>query len=121
MRFLCLGYYDAATFDALSSSELEALGKRCRPHDEALRRTGQVVLTASLEHRRAVVLRARDRKVQITDGPFAETKEQIGSAFVVEAPDLDAAVRVASLHPAARLGEELGWAIEIRPIAMFLE
>ena len=55
----------------------------------------------------------------VTDGPFAETKEQIGAFFIIEARDLDEAAEVASLHPAARLGENVGWAIEVRPIDHF--
>ena len=50
-----------------------------------------------------------------------ETKEQIGSFFLIEAADMQEAVRIASLHPAALLGEELGWGIEIRPVKFFLE
>jgi hypothetical protein len=57
----------------------------------------------------------------VTDGPFAETKEQIGSFFIIEAQDLDEAVRVASNHPAAHLGEQVGWGLEVRSIDMFEE
>ena len=52
----------------------------------------------------------------VTDGPYAETKEQVGSYFQIEARDLNQAIEVASKHPAARLNEHLGWGIEIRPI-----
>ena len=55
----------------------------------------------------------------VTDGPFAETKEQVGGFFIIEAQDLEDAVRVASKHPAALLGEQAGWGIEVRPIEMF--
>lgn len=119
MKYLCLAYYDEAVFDSMSPAELEALGKECAPHDEALRRTGQLFAVASLQHRAAVTVRSRSGKISTTDGPFVESKEQVGSAFIVEARDLDDAVRVASLHPAARIGEHLGWAIEVRPIEMF--
>ena len=64
-------------------------------------------------------MRPRKGKVSITDGPFTETKEQIGSFFIVEAADLDEAVRVASNHPVAHLGEQVGWGLEVRPIDMF--
>ena len=53
----------------------------------------------------------------VSDGPFVETKERVGGLFLIEARDLNDAIRVASLHPAAHLGEQLGWGIEIRPIA----
>ena len=55
----------------------------------------------------------------MTDGPFAETKEQVGGFFIIEARDLNEAIRVASKHPAALLGEQVGWGIEVRPIEMF--
>ena len=57
----------------------------------------------------------------MTDGPFAETKEQIGAFFIIEARDLDEATRVASQHPAAHLGEEVGWGVEVRPIDYFVQ
>ncbi len=50
------------------------------------------------------------------DGPYAETKEQLGSFFIIEAEDLDEAIQLASMHPAAQLNEHLGWGIELRPI-----
>ena len=61
-------------------------------------------------------LRPRGGKVSVTDGPYAETREQLGSYFLIEARDLDEAIRVASKHPAAQLNEHLGWGVEIRPI-----
>ena len=62
-------------------------------------------------------IRPRNAKVVITDGPFVETREKVGGLFIIEARDLNEAIRIASLHPAAHLGEDLGWAIEVRPIA----
>lgn len=117
MKYLCLGYYDPDTFDTLSEADQEAIARECGPHDEALRGSGHLVDVASLEHRRAVTLRPRDGGTSITDGPFAEAKEVIGSFFIIEAEDLDEAVQVASLHPAAKWGEHLGFAVEVRPIA----
>lgn len=64
----------------------------------------------------SVSLRPKFGRVTVTDGPYAETKEQLGSYFIVEARDLHEAIEVAPLHPAARLNEHLGWGIEIRPI-----
>ena len=64
-------------------------------------------------------MRPRKGKVSITDGPFTETKEQVGAFFIIEARDLDEAVRVASNHPAAHLGEQVGWGLEVRAIDMF--
>lgn len=116
MRYLCLGYYEPERFDALPRAEQEAIASECRPHDEVLRRSGHLVAVASLEHRTAATLRPRGGKTAVTDGPFTETKELIGSFFIVEAKDLDEAIRVASLHPAAVIGEYVGFGIEVRPI-----
>ena len=57
----------------------------------------------------------------MTDGPFMETKEQIGGIFVIEAEDMNEAIRVASRHPGARTGEQFRWAIEIHPLDVFNE
>jgi hypothetical protein len=120
MKYLCLGYYDEKKFDALPKAELDAIVSQCPRYDAALRESGHLVVTASLESPRAgKSLRPRKGKVSVTDGPFAETKEQIGSFFIIEARDLDEAVRVASNHPAAHLGEQVGWGVEVRAIDMF--
>jgi hypothetical protein len=119
MRYLCLGYYDEDAFDRLSPGELEKLVGECGVHDAALRASGHLVSVASLAHRSARSLRPDGGATSVTDGPFAETKEIVGSFFVIEAADLDDAVRIASLHPAAQLGERLGWGVEVRPIDSF--
>ena len=116
MRYLCLGYYDPERFDALSEAEQEALGQRCRPHDEAFHATGAVTTVATLEHGARVHIRPSDAGPSITDGPFAEAKEVVGSYFIIEADSLDEAVEIASLHPAAQLGSVVGFAVEVRPI-----
>jgi hypothetical protein len=126
MRYLCLGYYDPEAFDALSDEERRALGAECAPYDRELRGTGRVVSVASLEHGAHVVLRpsgsgTAGSGTSVTDGPYTETKELVGSFFIVEADDLDEAVRIASLHPAARIRADLGFAVEVRPIEILGE
>jgi hypothetical protein len=117
MKFLCLAYYDEKKFATLTESDMAAIGRECRPHDEALQRSGRVLEVASLAATKdSVSLRPRNGKVVVTDGPYAETKEQLGSYFVIEARDMKEAIEVASKHPAARLNEQLGWGVEIRPI-----
>ena len=116
MRYLCLAYGSEEHMKALSKAEFEALVAKCKVHDEELRRTGKVLSTESLEWA-TTTIRSRGGKVVVTDGPFVETKEKAGGLFVIEARDLNEAIRIASLHPAAHLGEALGWAIEVRPIA----
>ncbi len=121
MKYLCLGYYDPAAFDATTEAEREAIARECRPHDEALHASGRLLAVASLEHRTAVTLRPGKGGTTVTDGPFTETKELIGSFFIIEADSLEEAIRVASLHPAARWGEHLGFAVEVRPIEFVIE
>ena len=117
MKYLCLAYYDAAKFDALSPDERKALVSQCPPLDAALRATGKVHLHGSLGLPTAgVAIRPKDGKATMTDGPFIETKEQIGGMFIIEAESLEEAVAIASKHPAATLGEAVGWGIEVRPV-----
>ncbi|MDQ3831351.1 MAG: YciI family protein [Candidatus Tectomicrobia bacterium] len=119
MKYLGSAYYDEKKFDTLSKTELQAIVSECPPHDEALRESGHLLAVASLQHRTATTLRPSNGKTTLIDGPFAETKEQIGAFFIIEAKDRNEAIRVASKHPAAPLGERVGWAVEVRPIAMF--
>lgn len=120
MKYLCLAYYDEQKFDALSPDELKALVSQCPAHDAVLRNSGRVLLQASLgEARQGAIIRPRNGKPMVTDGPFAETKEQVGGFFIIEAQGIEDAVRIASKHPAALLGEQVGWGIEVRPIEMF--
>jgi hypothetical protein len=114
MKYLCLAYGDQEKNAQLTPEEFEALVARCRSFDAELRATGQLVDSGSLEWE-VVTLRPRGGKPVISDGPYLDTKERVGGWIVIEARDLNDAIRVASLHPAARMGEELGWAIEIRP------
>ena len=121
MKFLCLGYYAPEKFERLSEAEVAEVVANCRPHDEKLHASGKLVSVASLAERTAATIRPRSGQPVVRDGPYAEAKEVIGSFFVVEADDLDEAIRIASLHPAARWGEHLGFGIEVRPIEHFVE
>ena|SRR5687767_7571269 len=118
MNFLCLAYYDPEATAALPKSEVAAVVKQCRPHDDALRATGQLVLQAALgtAAETRVVKPKLPRSQPYTDGPFTEAKEVVGGFFIIEAADMDDAIRVASLHPAGQIGDQLGWGIEIWPI-----
>jgi hypothetical protein len=120
VKFLCLAYYDEQKFDALSPDDVKALVNQCPAHDTVLRNSGRVLVQASLgEVRQGAVIRPRNGRPMVSDGPFAETKEQVGGFFIIEAQDREDAIRVASMHPAALLGEQVGWGIEVRPIEMF--
>jgi hypothetical protein len=115
MRYLCLGYYDPQQFDTLSEAERQALGERCRPHDAAFHATGRVVTVASLAHGVWTRILPTEAGPSVTDGPFTEAKELVGSYFIIEADDFEEAVAIASLHPAARVRGH-GFSMEVRPI-----
>jgi hypothetical protein len=115
MKFLCLAFGVEEKSAVLLESEMAALGKQCSAYDEELRRTGRLVAGGSLGWG-AKSMRLRRGKLTVTDGPFIETKELVGGFVIIEAADYDEAIRIASLHPAARMGEELGWGIEVRPM-----
>jgi len=120
MKYLCLAYYNEKKFDALPQPEVDALVGTCNAHDQALRDSGHMALVASLAATKASTsIRPSQGKPVVTDGPYAETKEQIGAFFILEARDLNEAIRVASKHPAAQVGEQVDWGIEIRPIEFF--
>lgn len=116
MKYLCLLYGNQEKSAGLSKEQYGALVERCKVHDAELQRTGAVKSVESLEWD-VTTVRARDGKPTVTDGPFVETRDVVGSFMVIEARDLNDAIRIASLHPAANMGEDLGWGIEIRPIA----
>ena len=111
MQFLCLAYYDEKKFDALTRDELDALVAQCKVHDEELRQGGRMTMVASLAAPAASrSIRPKNGRPSITDGPYAEAKECLGSFFIIEAADLDEATAEASKHPAAhgrdaRLGD----------------
>lgn len=116
MKYLCLAYGDKSKMSRLTKPEFEELVGRCKQHDEELHRSGHFVSANSLEWDVATI-RPRNGKPVVTDGPFVETRETVGGLVIIEARDLNEAIRIASLHPAAHLGEHLGWALEVRPIA----
>jgi hypothetical protein len=122
MKFLCLAYYDEKKFETLTKDDLDGIRDKCRPHDDALHNGGRMKFVASLAAPKvSKSIRPRNGKPVVTDGPYAETKEQLGSFFLIEANNLDEATAEASKHPAANLGENMGWGIEVRPIEFFKE
>ncbi|MDP3762351.1 MAG: YciI family protein [Ramlibacter sp.] len=122
MKYLCLAYYDAEKMGAMPPDELKAMVSRCPPKDAKLKATGRMVLSASLQDRKNTIsMRPRGGRPAVTDGPFAESKELVGGFFIIEAADREDAIRIASLHPAATLGEQAGWGIELLPIERYME
>jgi hypothetical protein len=112
MKYLCLILLDEKNLDALSKSESESLNDESLAYDDVLRKSGHFVAAQALQSVAAAkTLRVRNGKVFITDGPFAEAREQVGGFILIEAKDLNDAILVASKIPVARLGD-----VEIRPI-----
>ncbi|MEW6443714.1 MAG: YciI family protein [bacterium] len=105
MKYLCLVYAQEDKVHAVPDRD-------CLAYDAALRERGQCLASEALEPvETATTVRVRNGKVTITDGPFAETKEQLTGFYLIEAEDLDAAIRIAAKIPPARVGS-----IEVRPI-----
>jgi hypothetical protein len=120
MKYLCLAYGDEKKYAAMTKAEIEAMGVQCKSHDEELHQGGNLALIASLSPTRSTTtLRPVGGRTEVFDGPYAETKEQVGGFFILEARDLNEAIQAASKHPAARVGESMGCALEIRPIEFF--
>lgn len=115
MKYVCLGYMDEEIWGTLSESERNNFMDECFAYDRELRENGHFAGGDGLqEARNAATLRWSSGKVSVTDGPFAETKEQIGGIMVLEANDLNHAIRLLSKHPSLRLGRGASsW--EIRP------
>ncbi len=105
MKFVCLGYADEKRWNALPADRRDAMIEECFDYDDVLHRNGHIVGGHGLQDARtAKTLEHKNGKVVVTDGPFAETKEQIGGILVIEAQDMDEAVRLMSKHPGVRLG-----------------
>ena len=111
MKFVCLGYIDASMWENMDPKQSEAAMEDCMAYDNELRKGGHFAGGGALDSpRHGVTLRFRDGEVQVTDGPFAETKEQIGGILLLEARDLNHAIQLMSKHPGVRMGP-----FEIRP------
>ncbi|MBT1711846.1 hypothetical protein KK062_26630 [Fulvivirgaceae bacterium PWU5] len=115
MKYICLGYMNEEVWETLSENERNTFMDECFSYDKELRENGHFAGGEGLqEARNAATLRWRSGKVSVTDGPFAESKEQIGGIMILEATDLNHAVRLLSKHPSLRLGRG-GNSWEIRP------
>lgn len=115
MKYLCLVYHEEAQIDALPKSEYEAIVADVLDYREELRQGGHYIASSPLQPvATAMTIRVRGGKLSITDGPFAETREQLGGFYLIEARDLNEAIRLASEMPPARVGS-----IEVRPLEEF--
>ena len=113
MQYLCLIYSDESQWPKLPKPELDRVLNEYLAFMDEVRRNGHYVGSNRLQPTStATTVRIRDGKLTTTDGPFAETKEQLGGYFLVEAKDLNEAIHVAAKIPGARYGS-----IEVRPVA----
>jgi hypothetical protein len=120
MQYLCVAFCEEGKRDALPPAERDALERTWRCYDEALRRSGHLIAGGALLPARAAVrLQPRAGTIALGTGPFAGTRAEPAAFFVIEARDLNEAIRVAARHPAAQRGEALGAGIEVRPIEGF--
>ena len=115
MKYLCLIYDEEKRLSARTQSESDAFTAEYFAFTEGIRKSGHYVGGEALQPvQTATTVRIRNGKVSTTDGPFAETKEQLGGFYLINARDLNDAIQVASKIPSARLGS-----VEVRPIMEF--
>ena len=112
MKYICLGYIEEKMWEGMTEKEQKTFVDECLEYDKEIRKKGHFVSGEALQSvRNATTLRYKSGKVAVTDGPFAETKEQLGGIMVLEARDLNDAIQLMSKHPSVRMGGT--W--EIRP------
>jgi hypothetical protein len=115
MRYLCLIYENEKQWESLPPAESEAIMNEYFSFTEEIRKNGKMVAAEALQPTAtATTVRVRNGKVSSTDGPFVETKEQLGGFYLIEAKDLNEAIQIASRIPSARFG-----GVEVRPVVDF--
>ncbi len=113
MKYVLFCCTEEKKLNALSEGEMIGLMNETMAYIEALRKSGHYIASERLQPvETATMVRVRNGKLSTTDGPFAETKEQLGGFWLIEARDLNEAIQVASRFPSARIG-----GIEVRPVA----
>ncbi|MHC1766544.1 MAG: YciI family protein [Verrucomicrobiia bacterium] len=111
MKYICLGYYDEKGWENVPENQRNAIMDECFDYDEMLKKNGHFAGGEALQSaENATTLRWKNGRVSITDGPFVETKEQLGGILVLEAEDLNQAIELMSKHPGLKTGP-----FEIRP------
>ena len=111
MKYVCLVYTDPAVFESLSDAEMDALDDASLADDEELLASGHLIVATPLQPvETAVTVRVRDGRMSATNGPFAETTEQLGGFAYIEARDLNEAIAIAARAPIARYAS-----VEVRP------
>lgn len=113
MKYICLGYIEPKLWETMTESERNAFVDECFAYDDVLRAGGHFIGGEALDSpENATTLRWKNGKAAITDGPYAETKEQLGGILLLEARDLNHAIQLMSRHPGVKAGP-----FEIRPAA----
>lgn len=114
MKYICFGYYDKDKHESRTAGEQNTMFDTCFAYDDQLRANGHWAGGEALQpSETAVTVQWKNGKAATTDGPFAETKEQLGGILVLEAQDMNHAVQLMSQHPALKYGSTF----EIRPTA----
>ena len=117
MKYLCMIYEDETVWQTLPKAEMDKVYAEYSAFKDDIRKSGHLLGCNPLQPTRtATIVRVRNGKLSATDGPFAETKEQLGGYFLIEAKDFNDAIQVAARIPSARTGS-----IEVRPIMEFNE
>ena len=115
MRYLCLIYEDEKAWESLPPGQAEAVMGEYFAFTEDIRSKGQMASGEALQPTAtATTVRVRNGKISTTDGPFVETKEQLGGFYLIDAKDLNEAIQIASRIPSARFG-----GVEVRPVIDF--
>jgi len=113
MKYICLGYIEENKWETMSENERNAMMDECFAYDDILRKNGHFAGGEALQSaRNAATLQWKNGKATVTDGPYAETKEQLGGILILEANDLNHAIQLMSKHPGVKAGP-----FEIRPAA----
>ena len=115
MKYLCLIYDDESKWAGMPAAEAEAMMGEYFAFTEGIRKSGHYMAGEALQPvQTATTVRVRNGRVSTTDGPFAETKEQLGGFYLIDARDLNDAIQVAAKIPSARTGS-----VEVRPVEIF--
>jgi hypothetical protein len=115
MKYLCQVWFDGGILETMTAEEKKRLDRDSLQYDEDLAASGNMIVAEALQSpSAAVTVRVRGGEMSVTDGPFVETKEALGGFILINARDLNDAIRIAAGIPLAKLG-----AIEVRPIYTF--
>jgi len=106
MKYICLGYMDENIWESMTENERNRFMDECLTYDDELRKSGHMVGGEGLgSYRNATTIRSLSGDISVTDGPFTETKEQLGGILILEARDMNIAIQLMSKHPTMLLAD----------------